>query len=249
MKLPEMLQTAILRYTGHRMQDWRCRVRASELIRYLFSCGLVFLALLPTPVHAADLSEAIAGLQKRYASVETVKGSFQQSYRAPGIQREQTGEFWLKKPGLMRWEYKTPDVQLFIADGRKSYLYVPDDRQVTIQPLSPADLHNTPLSFLLGSGDINKTYFVAWESEYKRKAANGLFIRLIPRRQPSEYSFLALELDPQSYDLRRIIVREPGGSTSEFLLSGVITNTKFDNGLFQFKKPKGVEEVRLNNED
>jgi len=213
------------------------------------ACIVYFLGAIPSIVHSADLTEVIAGLQHRYASVETVKGGFRQSYRAPGVQREQAGEFWLKKPGLMRWEYKTPEAQLFVADGKRSFLYVPADRQVTIQPLSPADLHNTPLSFLLGGSDVNKTYFVAWETESKPRLENTFFIRLVPRTQSSEFSFLLLELDQKSYDLQRIVVREPAGSTSEFLLSGVAANTKLDSSLFQFKTPKGVEEIRLNNEE
>ena len=231
------------------MQDRRCRFWTSAHILRSAACILCFLFVFAPSVRSADLPDVIAGLQKRYASVETVKGTFQQSYRAPGIQREQTGEFWLRKPGLMRWEYKTPDPQLFVADGKRSFLYVPGDRQVTIQPLSPADLHNTPLSFLLGSSDINKTFFVAWETESKARLENTFFVRLVPRKQQSDFSSLVLELDQKSYDLRRIVVKEPGGSTSEFLLSNVVVNTKLDNKLFQFKTPKGVEEIRLNNEE
>jgi outer membrane lipoprotein carrier protein len=210
---------------------------------------LCLLSVFSITVSSADLSEIIAGLQKRYFSVGTVTGNFQQSFRAPGIQREQAGEFWLKKPGLMRWEYKTPETQLFVADGKRSFLYVPADRQVTIQPLSPADLHNTPLSFLFGSGDINKTYSVAGETEFKAKLENTVAIRLAPRKQQSDISFLVLEVDQKTYDLRRIIVKEPGGSTSEFLLSNISTNAKLANSLFQFKTPKGVEEIQLNNEE
>jgi|WetSurMetagenome_2_1015567.scaffolds.fasta_scaffold25876_3 outer membrane lipoprotein carrier protein len=231
------------------MQAGRCRFWTSAHILRAAFCLLYFLMVFAPSVRSADLPDVIAGLQKRYASVETVKGNFQQSYRAPGIQREQTGEFCLRKPGLMHWEYKTPEPQLFVADGKRSFLYVPGDRQVTIQPLSPADLHNTPLSFLLGSGDINKTFFVAWETATKAKLENTFVIRLVPRKPQSDFSYLVLELDQKSYDLRRIVMKEPSGSTSEFILSNVAVNTKLDNNIFHFKTPKGVEEIRLNNEE
>jgi outer membrane lipoprotein carrier protein len=195
---------------------------------------------------AADLADAIAGMQRHYASVETITGEFRQTYRAPGIHREESGSFWLKRPGLMRWEYRVPEEQLFVADGRQSYLYVPRDRQVTIQPFSAADLHNTPLEFLLGSGDINRSFMASWETEFKPKETGTFLIRLVPHRKEEGYAFLVLEMDPRTFDLRRIAIREPVGSTTEFFLSNVSTKVKVDKKLFQFKTPKGVEEIRLN---
>ena len=214
------------------------------------SCILYLLLLLSfnQAAFAVELRDVISGLQRRYASVETVRGNFQQTYRAPGISQEESGEFWLRKPGLMRWEYRSPEAQLFVADGAESFLYVPQDRQVTVQPFSVADLHSTPLEFLLGSGNITESFAAAWDNEFKPKAEHTLLIRLTPRKAQGEYSFLVLELDSQTFDLRRIAIREPGGSTTEFLFTGVVTNAKLDKKLFQFKKPKGVEEIRLNNE-
>jgi outer membrane lipoprotein carrier protein len=213
--------------------------------------NIVFLCLLlgfSQAARPADLQDAVAGLQQRYASVETVKGSFRQTYRAPGVSQEESGEFWLKKPGLMRWEYRAPEEQLFVADGRESFLYVPKDRQVTIQPFSAADLHSTPLEFLLGSGDIDKSFNASWETVFKPSTPGTLMVRLVPRKPDIDYSFLVLEIDSRMFDLRRIAVRDPGGSTSEFFLTNVVTNVKLDKKFFQFKTPKNVEEIRLNDE-
>ncbi len=203
------------------------------------------MVLLQANVFAVDLADAVSGLQRRYAPVETVRGQFQQTYRAPGVKQDESGEFWLKKPGLMRWEYRNPEEQLFVADGKQTFFYVSRDRQVTVQPFSPADLHNTPLELLLGSEDINKSYVASWENQFTPKTEGSLLIRLVPRRKETEYSFLVLELDPRTFDLRRIVIRESGGSTSEFSFTNVTTNIKIDNKLFRFKTPKGVEEIRM----
>jgi len=61
-------------------------------------CLLTFFCALAYP---QDLAKAISGLERRYASAETVSGNFEQTYRAPGIDQVQSGVFWLKKPGLM----------------------------------------------------------------------------------------------------------------------------------------------------
>jgi outer membrane lipoprotein carrier protein len=194
---------------------------------------------------AADLSAVVEGLQRRYSSVSTLKASFQQTYRAPGIEQIESGIFWLKKPGFMRWEYRQPEEKLFIADGKESFLYIPRDRQVTIQPFSVSDMHSTPLEFLMGSGDIMKSFVVSWESEFKPNSGNTLMLRLIPRKSEADYSFFVLELDRESYELLGIIIRESGGNTSRFAFTDFAVNVKVDSKNFKFKTPKGVEEVRF----
>ena len=85
------------------------------------------------------------------------------------------------------------------------------------------------------------------EKEFKPTAERTLLIRLTPRRQ-AQYSFLVLEMDSEDFEIRRILTREPTGSTSEFLLSSVTTNVKLDDKLFRFKIPKGSEVIRMKSE-
>lgn len=208
------------------------------------ACILCLLCLCAR-VYAADPAAAVAGLERRYAAVETAAGGFRQIYRAPGIEQEESGVFRLKKPGLMRWEYREPEAKLFVADGRECFLYVPQDRQVTVQALTAADIRRTPLSFLLGGGNIGKRFAVSWETEIPPAFAQTLRIRLRPLAYEDAYVFLVLELDAATSDIRRVVVREHSGNTSEFLLSNVETNVKVSARDFQFKPPKGVEIVRL----
>jgi outer membrane lipoprotein carrier protein len=230
--------------------DSRFQVSDSRIrIVALWNHSIYFLAavccFLLNTACALDLESIVSGLQHRYASVETVSGNFQQTYRGAGIDQIQSGVFWLKRPAFMRWEYRTPEEQLFVADGRESFLYVPLDRQVTIQPLGAADLRNTPLDLLMGASDINKSFAASWETEFKPKTERAAMIRLTPRANEPAYRFLVLELDPATFDLRRIVVSEQTGNTMEFLLSTVTTNAKVDKKQFQFKPPKGVEIIRL----
>jgi outer membrane lipoprotein carrier protein len=246
--------------TGDRRQETKDRTRICSqglgarilslvsCILHLFPFALLF--LFPAAASfSADLESAVAGLQKRYASVETVTGSFRQIFRAPGIDQVESGVFRMKKPCLMRWEYRQPEEKLFIADGRNAFLYVPQDRQVTIQPFSSADMRDTPLELLLGQADIKRNYVASWETILKPQVEKTLLIRLMPRRNGGEYESLILEIDQTTFDLRRIVMRESGGNTSEFFLTNVTTNAKLSNSDFQFKPPKGVEKVRMNNEE
>ncbi len=190
------------------------------------------------------LRSVVASLQKRYGSVSTIRGNFRQNYRAPGIEQSESGAFWMKKPGLMRWEYKSPEAKLFIADGRESYLYTPGERQVMVQRYSPAELHGTPLQFLLGQGDIAGSFAVSWETESGPGERGARVLRLVPRAQ-GDYAHLVLEVDGLSSEIRRIVIHELTGNTSEFILTDLAANIRVDGKLFQFKVPRGVEVVKL----
>ena len=191
------------------------------------------------------IREAVAGLQKRYALVESVSAEFQQFYRAPGIEQAESGILLMKKPGLMRWEYRAPESKLFIADGKDTYLYTPEERQVLVSRLSAAELRSTPLQFLLGAGDILKSFTASRETEFPAKFERSLLFRLTPRVAEPDYSFLVVECDSGTHDLQRIVIRELSGNTSEFVFSRLATNVKADKKQFQFSIPKGVEVVRL----
>jgi outer membrane lipoprotein carrier protein len=223
------------------------RGESSTALRILLFLVFAWMILQVAP--AADLDRVVDGLQRRYSAVNSIQGNFQQTYRAPGIEQVESGQFRLKRPGLMRWEYQKPEEKLFVADGKDSYLFLPQDRQVTVQPYRTSDLHSTPLEFLLGAADISGSFQIAWETQFKPRIADALLVRLTPRKSQSEYSSLALALDPATYEIRAILIRESSGNTSEFLFSNVATNVRLQNKFFQFKPPKGVEVVRLTDSD
>jgi len=194
---------------------------------------------------AADIDEALTGMERRYTAADTAAGSFRQIYRAPGMTQEETGVFQLKRPGLMRWEYRTPEEKLFIADGKDCFIYAPLDRQATTYPLTPADLGRTPFAFLLGGGNIRRDYSAAAETEFRAELSDTVLLRLTPVQDNGEYIFVTLELDAKAFDIRRVVIREQSGNTSEFHLSGVVLNQKMNDRNFQFKPPKGVEVLRV----
>jgi len=198
----------------------------------------------PAPAEES-IARTIAGLQERYAAVRTVSAGFRQLYRAPGIEQVESGILVMRKPGLMRWEYRDPERKLFVADGRKTFLYTPEDRQVQVSSLSADEVRSTPLQFLLGQGDILKSFTATPETEFRASAEDSALVRLTPRSREPDYAFLVLECDRRTYDLRRIIIREITGNTSEFVLSNLATNVKVDRKEFEFKIPKGVEVIHL----
>lgn len=191
----------------------------------------------------------LEGMQKRFAAANAVSAAFVQTYRAPGIEQRESGVMWVKKPGLMRWEYREPEKKLFVADGRQAYLYLPEDRQVQVRNLSVKDLRETPLRFLLGQGDILRSYRASEEPGDGRAGPGGVLIRLTPVLRASDFNYLVVEIERADYSLNRIVISERGGGRSEFRFSQVEMNPRLDPKAFEFKIPKGVDVVRLDEKE
>ena len=211
-------------------------------------CILLFcLMMFPAVLRGFDIEEVLAGMQRKYSSVKTISGSFNLYCKEQGIEQTDTGIFWIKKPDRIHWEHQYPEEKYFIADGKELFSYVPDDNQVTIQPLTGDDLQHTPLRFLLGTEDLKKSYIITPESEYGRKIEGTQSVRLTPKDGGVNFSFLVLEIDPKSNDLQRLVLREKNGNILEYIFSDLKFDVKISDKKFEFKIPEGVEVLRLEN--
>ncbi len=214
------------------------RFAPTECLLFFFLLASVFFA------HASEAETALTGMQRRYAAVQTISGSFRLSYIDQSIEQVESGEFWLKKPAFMRWEYRQPEEKLFIADGRETFFYEPLDRHVTVQSFTADELMSTPLKFLLGAQDIQEAYVIEPATESGIRSEGTQVVRLIPKNE-AEYDFLILEIDELSSELRRLAVREKSGNTLEYRFSDLKTNVRVGDEKFRFKIPEGAEVHRM----
>jgi len=72
-----------------------------------------------------------------------------------------------------------------------------------------------------------------------------VMVRLTPKAPDLDYSYLVLEIDSRTFDLRRIAIRERTGNLSEFAFTEMRTNVKINDNRFRFQMPKGVEVIEL----
>jgi outer membrane lipoprotein-sorting protein len=70
-------------------------------------------------------------------------------------------------------------------------------------------------------------------------------VRLVPMAADLDYSYLALEIDRRTSDLRRIVIRERTGNLSEFAFTDMRTNVKISDSRFRFQIPRGVDVIEL----
>jgi outer membrane lipoprotein carrier protein len=143
---------------------------------------------------------------------------------------------------MMRWEYRSPEEKLFVSDGRTVYLYVPEERQVTRESVDDSFDDRIPLMFLLGRSDLENEFERIERLASEPQVAGTEVLRMYPRRE-NDIEEVLLEVDPASFDIRRLRLAYRDGSVSEFIFNGIRTNTGVDPSRFEFEPPPGVDVV------
>ena len=105
-------------------------------------------AHLATASPATDVKTLAAAVDEHYNHLHSLQAQFTELYRGSGIERTEAGTLWLKKPGKMRWEYRSPREKLFVSDGKDAWFYVPADHQARKTAARKLDDIRSPLAFL-----------------------------------------------------------------------------------------------------
>jgi outer membrane lipoprotein carrier protein len=168
---------------------------------------------------------------------------FFQRYKNPRrAPKTEAGILFLKRPGMMRWEYKTPTEKLFVSDGKLIYFYLPGERQVQKTKVRESSDQRIPFLFLLGKGNLKRDFSkIEWVSDMEPVFPGNKMIYAYPKQGIDEFSKILMEFDPYRYQLQRVTVFEIDGATSEFVFSNIRENIGTKTTLFNFKIPPNVE--------
>ena len=126
----------------------------NSILRNLIILGLATAISAASP--APDVHAIAQAVDERYNHLRSLQAEFTEIYRGAGMERTESGTLWLKKPGKMRWEYRSPREKLFLSDGKDAWFYVPGERQVRRTAVKKLDDLRSPLAFLLGKTKLEK---------------------------------------------------------------------------------------------
>ena len=206
---------------------------------------LLLIALVSPRAEAArlqDLSALIDGIQAKYSRMKGLSADFQQLYSGrDGRTIRESGRLLLKRPGKAKWEYTSPERKLFVSDGKNVYFYVFGDRQASRSSIRASADPQIPFLFLLGRGNIRRDFSrIELVGDEAPVIAGNRLLRLFPKRAPEEFKQLIVEVDPNSFEVRRLVIFERGGARMDFLLSNLRENHVAPDSEFQFNPPPGV---------
>jgi outer membrane lipoprotein-sorting protein len=156
------------------------------------------------------------------SSVQQLVGNFVQV--GPDGSRVK-GEFYMSKPGKIRFEYDPPSPIEIIADGQS---VVVRDRKLATQDLYP--LSQTPLRFLLSDRIdlLRETNVVAVRSD-------DVYVTVVieERHALIGTSRLLMMLGAKDYQLKQWTVTDPQGYDTTVAVSNLDTSKRPDPGLFK----------------
>jgi outer membrane lipoprotein carrier protein len=215
------------------------------------------LLLLAIATAAATADEHVhtiaAAVDEHYNHLRSLQAEFTEEYRGAGIERMESGTVWLsksgralgglKKPGKMRWEYRSPKEKLFVSDGKDAWFYLPGDRQARKTEARKLDDVRSPLAFLLGKSKLEKELQgLSLAPDIAPVAAGDVVLRGVPQALAERVSEILLEVDPERR-ITRIVIDEVDGSVTEYRFSEQKENEAIPEGRFQFSPPPGTETV------
>ena len=188
-------------------------------------------------------NDLIQGVDRSFARMNDYSADFVQiSKDALNRKQESAGHLYLKRGRMARWEYTAPEEQLFVSNGKTVYFYVPADKQVNREAVKDTFDDRMPLMFLLGRSNL-RNEFKQFEFLPTNSALKGTkVVRMTPKRK-TDLKELIMEVDPQNFQIRRLVLEHNDGARSEFVFMNIRTNTGLKASLFDFRVPPGVQVV------
>jgi len=192
---------------------------------------------------ATDVKALAAGIDAHYNHLRSLEAEFTEVYRGSGMERTETGTLWLKKPGKMRWEYRSPREKLFVSDGKDAWFYVPADRQARKTAAKKLEDVRSPLAFLLGKTKLEKELQgLSLAPDVEPLSSGNVVLRGVPQALADRVSEILLEVTPD-HQIARIVIQEVDGAVTEYRFGGMKEDVAIGDGRFEFKPPAGTETV------
>jgi outer membrane lipoprotein carrier protein len=192
---------------------------------------------------APDVHAVAQAVDERYNHLRTLQAEFTEIYRGAGMERTESGTLWLKKPGKMRWEYRSPREKLFLSDGKDAWFYVPGERQARRTAVKKLEDLRSPLAFLLGKTKLEKELQgLSFAPDVALVTPGDVVLRGVPKSLAERVSQVLLEITPEHW-ISRILIEEVDGSVTEYRFTNQRENVAVEDQRFQFAVPDGVEVI------
>jgi len=206
---------------------------------------LAVLALgVPYGAQALPNVHAVAkGVDEHYNHLRSLEAEFTEIYQGAGIQRTETGTLRLKKPGKMRWDYRSPEEKLFVSNGKDAWLYLPQEKQARRSALKNLDDLRSPLAFLLGKTKLEKELQgLSFAPDVQSWKQGDSILRGVPRGMEDQVDQVLLEISPD-YRIVRILIQGRDDSITEYRFTDQKENVVLSDKQFEFTPPPGSETV------
>jgi outer membrane lipoprotein carrier protein len=206
----------------------------------------------PAPAGRLPTAVVVDRVQRRYDAAQDFRAEFNQTLTSQAMNRQtrSAGEVLLKKPGLMRWNYRTPEARMYLSDGAVLWLYEPEDAQAFKQDLKSSQLP-AALAFLTGTGKLAEQFEVEavarTDPDFSKLIGSGnprdYLLALHPRQAQPQIKAILFVVEPDTFEVRETVITDAQGNQNDVLFSNIRTNTQIPASTFRFTPPAGVRVI------
>jgi len=190
------------------------------------------------PLTADDV---ITKIENRY-SVPGFSARFIQesTLKAMGITDVATGKMFVKRPGMMRWEYEKPEKQVVVTDGENLWIYRPDDNQVMVGKAPEFFGAGKGATFLSDIRIIRRNFSVS----IAKDKDGYVVLDLLPKQKKADVAKIYISILKRDYEISRIGINNSYGDETVIDLFDSQFVTSPDSA-FTFIIPKGAEVIKI----
>lgn len=189
------------------------------------------------------LEEILDRIEKKYAGPGFTADFFQEStLKEMGITDTASGKIFIKRPGMMRWEYLLPDRQIIITDSRMLWIYRPEDNQVMRGKAPGYFGDGRGASFLSDMRLVRKNFRIDLEMA---ETETHYMLRLVPMQRQVDLREIYLSVSKENFAIEQIITYNEYNDKTLIKLSQFEFNRTLDDSLFTFDIPKGADVLQL----
>ncbi len=202
---------------------------------------LAVVVLLRFPCAAAgpqDLKGLLDATEHHYQQLRAFTSRFRQVTRsasAATMATEATGRLYYLKPKRMRWEYETPERQVFIVHHSIGWLYVPDDHQVTL--LDENRLFASPLVRVLFDGlfQLQKHFSIQLDNQLTTSA--HVVLDMVPHEEDPYVKSIKLWVERKTHLITSFQTSDALGNTNRLEFIGQKSVADLPEALFDLEVP------------
>lgn len=189
-----------------------------------------------------DTASAVRGLQAWLDGTKTFEARFRQSLLsgALGAQTIETGRLYLERPGKLRWDYLDPDRKVALLVGRRTELYLEDEKELRRGVLT--DEAGLFPKILAGDGRVADLFDAAIVPP-AGETHGEIALKLKPRGAAGAVTEVVLTLHHGDDAITSAVVLDEMGNRTSYEFSQAKRNGKLPVGIFAFEPPPGTEIV------
>jgi outer membrane lipoprotein carrier protein len=213
-------------------------------MKYVLATTTLALAL-TTPVPAQTAEAAIDRAVTAYATIRTMRGTFEQTLRNPLLGRTGVarGTFEQQFPNRIAIRFTDPSGDMLIVDGAVAWLYLPST--------NPGQALKVPSALSGSSLNIVEQFLTAPASRFTIAAMGTATVsgrpthavKLVPKQPVREFTEATVWIDDTTGLIRQFEITEPNGLIRRIRLVEATLNPTLPRDAFIFTPPAGVKVV------